>query len=230
MDFLEANKEAIERDVEPLKLPVSVETHRRSPRPPQRGAEHLVRLVARETVDELGEVGNPVCSGEEDVHRQPHAEPLGELGQAAAQLAGCRRHRLRASRLEELFAAETHHRGSGRLRPPGERRLEATRADAPNQPAPPPGVGGELAPGLEQDGVVRVPDVDARGGADCVAMEHFARQQLGFEPRVHDQRRLRASVGSEHHHHRQAAKRVNLGDVATWELDEGRPPIGGRVG
>src|SRR5207245_2756431 len=24
--------------------------------------------------------------------------------------------------------------------------------------------------------------------------------------------------------------RMNLGDIATWELDEGRPPVGGRVG
>jgi len=23
---------------------------------------------------------------------------------------------------------------------------------------------------------------------------------------------------------------MNLGDIATWELDEGRPPVGGRVG
>ena len=154
----------------------------------------------------IGEVRNPVGLGEQHVDRKLYAEPLSHAEQQRAEVARRRGHRLGAARLEELLAAVAHECGTRRLWFPGQRRAQPARPYAPEQAAPPPRIGGELASRFEEDRVLGEPHVDAGRGADAIAAEYFAREQIRLELRMHDHRGLGARFRAQHHEHGKAAQ------------------------
>ena len=170
------------------------------------GTEDFADLLPREGSDVVREVRNLVGLGEDDVHRDPHAEGEGQLGQARTKGPTERRDGLARVGPHQILAAHAQHHGARGLGAADHHRPKARRLQEAEQPGPSGLIGRYPPAGFREDGAPAIPEVDRPGGDHRVATEDLTGQQLRLDPRPDDGAGLRAAAGPHEKNDRKAGR------------------------